>query len=317
MKQYKAVHRCARSVVFLAAVLGLMGSQAVRAQGLPEESSRPYYVQVPMQSFHLNTLVYAPPGKGPWPVVIMNHGKNYGPAHTQLAQPYAMQARLFNTLGYAVVIPTRAGFGASGGNFLESCDTARLGRVDAASIEAAVDWVRTQPRFDAGRIVLVGQSTGGLSSVALAERNLPGIRAVISFSGGFKKASCGPYIRAAQEAFKQYGEKAKEPTLMFYGTNDEYFGDQGPTFFAYYHQGNPNSEFYNEGRFKSNSHLFFGDEQGARIWYGVVRQFLAEHGLPAKQVFAVQNHIRWDSMHHVTPDSYQLYKPAPVGMVGL
>lgn len=296
--------------------------QATHAAAAPAEGkSTPYYVQVPMKAavftIHLNTLVYTPPGQGPWPVVILNHGKAHGPAHMQKDEPYRRQARPFNMMGYAVIVPTRAGFGDSGGSFAESCNTTALGRTDANSIAAVIDWIRTQPRFDANTIVVQGQSTGGLSSVALAERNLPGVRAILDFAGGFKK--CPDYIGAARQAFKTYGERAKEPTLMIYGTNDEYFEDQGPSFFPGYHQGNPDSELYNVGVFMDNSHLLFGRKEGLKIWFPVVRKFLRKHGLPHEIIYRVDaSHLQIDrSNGHLTSDSYQVYKLAHGGSGGM
>jgi dienelactone hydrolase len=287
---------------------------ALAAAAPADGQSKPYYVQVPMKSalftLHLTTLVYAPAGSGPWPVVVINHGKGPGSAHLQKDIAYPRQAKVFNAMGYAVVVPTRAGFGSSGGSFIQDCNSTGMGRRDADSIQAVIDWIRTQPQFDASTIVVQGQSTGGLAAVALAERNPPGVRAVLDFAGGFK--NCSDYLGAARNAFKTYGEKARVPTLMLYGTNDAYWGDQGPSFFPGYHQGNPNSELYEVGAFKSDSHLLFGDKEGAKIWRPVVRKFFKKHGLPYKTVYRIndKNVIVDRETAHLTPDSYQVYKPA-------
>jgi len=287
---------------------------ALAAAAPTDGQSKPYYVQVPMKAafftLHLTALVYTPTGRGPWPVVVINHGKEYGSAHMQKDLPYPRQAKVFNTMGYAVVVPTRAGFGTSGGSFAEDCNTTGMGRRDADSIQAVVDWIKTQPQFDAGTIVVQGQSTGGLAAVALAERNPPGVRAILDFAGGFK--NCSDYLGAARKAFEAYGEKARVPTLMLYGTNDALWGDQGLSFFPAYHKGNPNSELYNAGDFKSNSHLFFGDRDGAKTWLPVVQTFFKEHGLPYKVVYRINDkNVKVDhETAHLTPDSYQVYKPA-------
>lgn len=292
----------------------LFMQSALAATAPADGQSKPYYVQVPMKStfftLHLTTLVYTPTGKGPWPVVIINHGKGSGSAHLQKDLPYPRQAQAFNRMGYAVVVPTRAGFGSSGGTFAEDCNTTGMGRRDADSIQAVLDWIKTQPQFDADTIIVQGQSTGGLAAAALAERNPPGVRAILDFAGGFK--NCSDYLGAARKAFKAYGEKARVPTLMLYGTNDSYWGDQGPSFFLGYHEGNPDSELYNAGVFKSNAHLFFGDKDGAKIWLAVVRKFFKEHGLPYQVVYRVSNeNVKVDrETVHLTPDSYQVYKPA-------
>lgn len=292
----------------------LFMQSALAAMAPTDGQSKPYYVRVPMKStlftIHLTTLVYTPTGQGPWPVVVLNHGKEAGSAHLQKDIPYPRQAKIFNTMGYAVVVPTRAGFGSSGGSFAEDCNTTGMGRRDADSIQAVLDWIKTQPQFDASTIVVQGQSTGGLAAMALAERNPPGVRAILDFAGGFK--NCSDYVGAVRNAFKTYGEKARVPTLMLYGTNDVYWGDQGPSFFPGYHEGNPNSELYNEGAFKSNAHLFFGDKDGAKIWRPVVRKFFKEHGLPYKTVYRINDkNVKVDrETAHLTPDSYQVYKLA-------
>ena len=70
-------------------------------------------------------------------------------------------------MGFAVIVPTRRGYGNSGGSWAESygpCsnpDYYRAGLESARDVRAAIESVRAQPWADTNRIVLAGQSAGG------------------------------------------------------------------------------------------------------------------------------------------------------------
>jgi pimeloyl-ACP methyl ester carboxylesterase len=57
---------------------------------------------------------------------------------------------------------------------------------EAASTEilAVIDYARQQKFVDSNRLVIVGQSVGGYSTVATTAKNPPGLIAAINFAGG-------------------------------------------------------------------------------------------------------------------------------------
>jgi dienelactone hydrolase len=86
-----------------------------------------------------------------------------------------------------------------------------------------------QPFVAADGAVVVGVSTGGWASLALAARNLPQVEAIVNFAGGRGGHAYGQAnaVCGADElltAARAYGAQAREPTIWFYANNDSYFG---------------------------------------------------------------------------------------------
>ena len=269
------------------------------------------------RTYELSTLVFLPPGNGPFPVVIVNHGKAPGAARRQPDAMFPPAEKVFTARGYAVVVPTRAGFGTSSGYHSSGISVERSGNEAADSIQAAVEWVRAQPQFDPGRLVLIGQSHGGLGVAAASARNLPGVRAIINFAGGLRtcsaaNASCGDDGQNL-DAFQAYGKTARQPVLMMYGDNDSFWGTDGifpRKMFEAYHAGNPDSEFFDEGTFEENSHMIFHRNTGTRLWVHRVMQFLQARGLPTKPLYDTAVHgLHHDGVRVVTDGAYMEFKP--------
>ena len=105
---------------------------------------------------------------------------------------YTDVARYFVHRGFAVLVLTRLGYGDAGlspdPEFSGSkCSERNFDIGVAALIEqtrAAVDFAGTLPFADTRRTILVGQSYGGLGTIAATGKNLPGVIAAINFSGG-------------------------------------------------------------------------------------------------------------------------------------
>ena len=308
--------------VFMAAVaafsLFLFSCEAQADEILPVK-----VVKIPQKgalgfTWKLTAVVYMPPGKGPFPVMIMNHGKDSGPSGLQPDAAHPVPAAVFLARGYAVVEPTRAGFGTSSGAYSESNTMSFQGKQAADSIQAAVEWVQKQPEFDPNRIVLIGQSYGGLGVIAIGQRNLPGIKAIIDFAGGMRYAEArgsegsdnGPNI----QAYKDYGVGSYAPTLLMFADNDSYWGEVSkvPTqMFNAYHQGNPDSELYDEGIADGfDGHLMGVVQKGVKNWRPKVMTFLHAHGLPSEPVYDVLiTGIKHDGTRVVVDDAFIRIKP--------
>src|SRR5437870_5628352 len=65
----------------------------------------------------IDVTVFRPGGGGPFPIVVLSHGSPRSPAERRLEgrQRLEEQARPFLEMGFAVVVPTRRGYGDSGG----------------------------------------------------------------------------------------------------------------------------------------------------------------------------------------------------------
>jgi dienelactone hydrolase len=179
----------------------------------------------------LEATLYRPPGDGPHPVVLFHHGSTGGGnvALTTTLRP-RRQAPFFVEQGFAVLAPMRRGRGASGGTHAESegtCDPSVLGAGLASAIEdtdAAIAYLRAQPWADATRVVIAGQSRGGLLSVAYAAERPGTVRGVINFAGGWTSQRCddaGPGFN--EVTFAAAGGRTRMPMLWLYAEQDAYY----------------------------------------------------------------------------------------------
>src|SRR5450759_378613 len=146
---------------------------------------------VPKKGFvtiELETTFYKPDGDGPFPVALINHGKAFGDTRFQGRYRPAIAARYFLQRGYAVVVPMRQGFSKSGGSYIGAgCNVESNGRVQAEDVTAVLDYVVSQPWADRNRIVVLGQSHGGWTTLAFGAQNYPGVKALINFAGGLRQ----------------------------------------------------------------------------------------------------------------------------------
>ena len=182
----------------------------------------------------IDVTVFRPEGQGPFPVVVISHGSPRTAADRRRAgrMRYEAQSGAFLAMGYAVLVPTRRGYGDSQGDWSEgygSCahpDYHSAGLETARDIRAAVEAVRGLPWADAKRIVLVGQSAGGWGSVAASTVPIEGLIGVINFAGG--RGSYAPNAVCGEdglvEAAHRYGREARVPQLWIYSANDLFFG---------------------------------------------------------------------------------------------
>ena len=139
---------------------------------------------------------------------------------------------MFLSLGYSVAVPTRRGYGDSGGDWFEgygSCgdpDYYRAGLETARDIRATVDALRRYPGLEARRFVLVGQSAGGWGSVAASTLTIEGVEAVVNFAGGRGSYAAHSVCREERlvEVAGRYGKRSHAPQLWIYSENDLYFG---------------------------------------------------------------------------------------------
>jgi dienelactone hydrolase len=103
----------------------------------------------------------------------------------------------------------------------------------ADQVLATVEYARTLRYVDASRWIVMGQSLGGFTSVAVAWRNPPGLVGAVNFSGGHggnpeTRAGNSCADAAIQRLWSANAASAKAPMLWFYWENDQYFGPQAP-----------------------------------------------------------------------------------------
>lgn len=282
------------SLVLLAMWAGLPVKAAGLSQALNEQ-----VMMIPVAADHgrtqLETTIFRPPGAGPFPLLVMNHGKALGDTHQQPRDRFLVISREFVRRGYAVAIPMRRGFAKSGGDYVETgCDMTQNGLRQADDLQAALTYLAEQDWVDRERIVVAGQSYGGLASIAFGARQFPGVRGLINFAGGLRVhgGSC-QWQASLVHAFAEYGRQARVPSLWFYGANDSHFGpDLAANMFNAYTTAGGNGRLVAYGAFKSDAHMMSGSHEGVKIWWPETEKFLQSIGMPTEASVQLADEVR-------------------------
>ena len=174
------------------------------------------------------------------PFLILNHGRApYAEDRAKLGRArYSENARYFVSLGYAVFVPTRVGYGTAGGPDVEdtgACKTKNYPPGYEAGAQQSIrliEHLKTLPYVDPTRGLVVGQSYGGTIAITLAAKNIPGVIGAVNFAGGGggnPKTQPGRPCRPdlLEKMFASYAT-AKIPTLWLYSENDQFMGNVHP-----------------------------------------------------------------------------------------
>jgi dienelactone hydrolase len=185
----------------------------------------------------LEIVIFKPDGKGPFPAIVFNHGSGgSGKDVARLKQTWINEglAQFFNERGWLVAFPQRSGRGRSDGvndeGFLPdrsaySCaERYALPGLDRAAedVTAAFNYVFTRTDVDSTRLVVGGQSRGGMLAIAFAGKLPDRPVAVVNFVGGWVGDTCSDAIAINTSAAKQ-GAAFQGPTLWLYGENDSMY----------------------------------------------------------------------------------------------
>ena len=212
----------------------------------------PQVVKLPLlvdgKQFEVVTHVYKPPGEGPFPLVIFSHGR--APSRVDRAKleyPVLVgHANYWLHKGVAVIAPVRPGYGDTGGLDREDSgarwngnvcsgepDFMRVASRAGQTVVALHQWALQQPWVRKDRLLLEGQSVGGMTTVSVAALNLPGVIGAVNFAGGSggnpessPTKSCGP--ETLRKTYGELGKLVKVPNLWLYAENDQYWGPEAP-----------------------------------------------------------------------------------------
>lgn len=280
------------SVLF--ALLVAVGSANAQSQAGPQGPEGEYRRQLwllpsPERNVLMRSTVFRPPGAGPFPLVVINHGSSQRlEQRASLSVPaFETMAQWFAARGHAVVVPQRPGHGETGGSYLEDqrgCDEADYhgsGLRTADSIAAAIDYMTGQPFVRRTGVVVVGFSAGGWGALALASRNPRGVAAVINFAGGRGGRvngqagnNCAP--DRLVEAARAFGSTARIPSLWLYAENDSFFPPALSKRMAdAYRSAGGRVDYQLVPPFGEEGHRLMAEPLGVTVWGPIVERFLS------------------------------------------
>lgn len=231
----------------------------------------------------LETTFFIPPGNGPFPLVVINHGKASGNPRFDPRARFEAASREFVKRGYLVAVPMRPGFSKSEGRDMSpGCNSESYGALQAETVSKVLDEITKRPDVDPSRILVVGQSTGGLTSMAFGMKAYAGVKGILNFAGGVRNTSCATWEYTLVRAFGSYGKDSKIPSLWFYGDNDSYWGAELPKkMYAAFSDAGGNARLISYGVFEGgDAHGMFSSTRGVPIWWPETEKFLKEVGLP-------------------------------------
>ena len=158
-------------------------------------------VEIDGETFRLATYFFRPDGKPPFPTVIFHHGstgRGKNPKTFIRKSPYLSLSEYFLARGWAVALLSRRGRGGSDGLYDEgfknnraegySCTpsiTLRGFERALADVEAVTAKIRALPFVDPSRLLVGGQSRGGILAAVHAANRPSWYQGVVSFVAGW------------------------------------------------------------------------------------------------------------------------------------
>lgn len=270
-----------------------------------ESGARGADVSMPVHVFK-PTLSRTNAGAGPWPVVIFSHGRAGTVEERQnLTAPVLFgHVRYWHSKGYAVIAPIRPGYGPNAAHDPENSSArfpatgsspctgvAQYDRVvenSTRAVRSAHDWLREQAWADKDRVLLVGQSVGGLTTAVACGQNWPGVIGCVNFAGGaggkpdtHAGASCQP--ERLTSVYANAGKTTQAPSLWLYSENDTYWGAEPPRQWHKAHVDaattagqKTTAEFFAAPPVEPNGHRLL--QSGGRFWGPPLNAWLKTNG---------------------------------------
>jgi len=155
-------------------------------------------------NLELKGYLYLPPGKGPFPCVLLNHGSGVNQGTLDVSRPGTSSWLM--SWGIASFLAHRRGYGNSPGTpWREDCpapfgtdeyDAQLSRRLDAESddVLAALAYLKTLPEIVPGRIGVMGSSFGGTNTL-LAASKTDQFRCAVEFAGAAMNWDRTPRLR--------------------------------------------------------------------------------------------------------------------------
>lgn len=202
---------------------GSAGQTAASSAPVSPVERTPSEIRIAGKAGELQAFLWQPDGPGPFPALVYNHGSE----QTPIVGTRGKIGSYFAANGYVVLFPYRRGTGTSQGVYWRDRAVAAGGDPQRAAIAAlveenddvvsAIEWLRAQPFVVHDNIAVAGCSFGGIHSMLTAERNVPGVRAIVDFAGG---AMAWGSSAAVRERLTEAAGTAQLPIFFVQAEND-------------------------------------------------------------------------------------------------
>ncbi len=297
VSRIQSIQRVDRPRRVLAQVLALTALLAWRAAAgtTPDTALVEETLQVPVevraadgrvvrQDIAVATVRGTQAGRRPFLVLLHGRGASAAERSAMGLQTYPANSRYFAARGFAVLIPTRVGYGVSGGPDVEytgECASKRFAEGVAPAVSEVRQLLRYAQRLDyldPDRGLVVGESFGGIVAIAVAASDIRGVVATVNIAGGDGGDSlrridqpCRP--DQLRQAFAAYGESNRLPTLWMYSANDRMWGPVYPgQWHAAFARAGGRGQFVRLPADKNNGHYIFNRNPPA--WQPAFERFV-------------------------------------------
>lgn len=244
---------------------------------------QPEEVRFPSAGRDLAAFLFRPPGEGPFPLMVANHGSSIAQGTQDLCRPSV--AALLMSWGVACLVTHRRGYGNSPGTPWREDVTAEFGteeydaqlaaRLDAESddVVAARAFAAARPEIDADHIGVMGSSFGGINTLLAAAKE-PAFRCAVEFAGAAMNWERTPNL---QKLMHDAAARLTKPVFFLQAAND--YSTRPTIELAEGLLGTGKivrSQVYPpHGVSKDEGHFLYRD--GTMVWGPDVRDFLEEH----------------------------------------
>jgi carboxymethylenebutenolidase len=233
--------------------------------------------------YNLKGYLYLPPGKGPFPCLITNHGSTIEKGTLDVSRPGT--AALLMSWGIASFLPHRRGYGNSEGPAWREEVTGTYGtpEYDAQLVErldkesddvlAALALLRRHPSIDRQHMGVFGSSFGGTTTLFAASKSRD-LTCAVDFAGAAMNWDKTPALRAAMT---KAALQLTMPIYLIQAANDYSIRPTKELSAALSEAGKPmESRLYPDFGFNNyEGHLL--ERGGAQLWAAEVRSFLERH----------------------------------------
>lgn len=248
-------------------------------------------------ALRIRAVLGRPDGPGPFPAYISNHGSMTVQEAARGPWTSIVAGSPADTLvkhGYVVLIVARRGYRGSDGTTTtystnltsrapgkRAVDVMRGAEAETDDVIAALDYLRTLPLVDGGRVGVGGVSLGGLVSVMAAARD-PRFATLVSMAGGYRQTEKDGGADEAWPLLEQIWKKAATsitaPTLILWSRNDLMVDvDVGRALERSLRRAGKPVEMKVYPGFEDNGHYLFSRAKGYPVFTPDLVRFLDEH----------------------------------------